>query len=117
MHPWLQQVIAWLAETSKWVAGECSGEPPLAPLVHQFTLSGPVNQWYHSSKRTVAERRAFASLLLAIDADPFIGEPMLEQATPGQRSIGFAAGPRGYGVIYQVHAAANPIRMVSIVPP
>ena len=120
MQPWLEQLIRWLGEIWEWTSGGRRGKPPHPPhpaLVHNFTLSGQVNDWFHDPKRTDVERRAFGCLLLALDADPFIGQPMLRQASPGQRSVGFAAGHRGYGVIYQVHAAASPIRLVSIVPP
>lgn len=69
--------------------------------------------WWVASDRTLPEREAFAELLLALDADPFLGERQ-PQIDRGCRAIGFATATDRFGVVYQVIAAKNAIRIISI---
>lgn len=73
----------------------------------------PAADWWAANQRTLAEREAFAELLLALDADPFLGERQ-PQIDRGCRAIGFTTATDRFGVVYQVIAARNAIRIISI---
>jgi hypothetical protein len=114
----------WLEQVRMRTTDESS--PVRRGLVHGFKLAGnasvqsedpgtvSASAWYAAADRTTAEREAFALLLLQLDADPAKGAHQPDRISKGCRTIGFKAKDRRFGVVYQIIAADNTIRIVSI---